>query len=330
MNAILRYNEPLASYTSWAVGGPAKCFFEPAAVQDLALFLAQRAVAEDLLWIGLGSNLLIADAGFDGSVIRFGGSIANIRILDDCCIDCDAGAPCARVARTCAKAGCVGVEFLAGIPGTMGGALKMNAGAAGHALWEYVTRVRCIDRKGRVRTQAASEFDVAYRQVDGLGEGAFIGCELQLERGDAAASQRQIRDLLLLRDRRQPSRVRSCGSVFRNPPGDYAGRLIEASGLKGTACGGAVVSTRHANFIINSGAATASEINALMHLMKAEVHAAYGVWLQPEVQIAGALTAAPSQPVVKQPLLPRRVAAKGVERRTVADGGVPHGHLEVS
>ena len=287
MNHILRYNEPLAGYTSWAVGGPAKCFFEPASVHDLSLFMEQLAPDEKRLWIGLGSNLLIADAGFNGCVIRLGNAIAGIRILDGCRIDCDAGAPCARVARACAKAGCAGVAFLAGIPGTIGGALRMNAGAASHALWDTVTRVRCMGGKGQTRTRSASEFAVSYRQVDGLGEDAFIGCELQLLCADAATEKQQIRDFLAHRNRTQPSSVRSCGSVFRNPPGDFAGRLIEAGGLKGTACGAAVVSTKHANFIINSGGATASGINALINHVKNSVYATHGVWLQSEVQIAG-------------------------------------------
>ena len=294
VRGVLRYNEPIAPYTTWAVGGTAKRFFEPADVMDLRAFLVSMSSDEPQLWIGLGSNLLVDDSGFDGTVIRIGTGLASIAIEGEHQLRCDAGARCAKVARVAAQAGLSGVEFLAGIPGTMGGALAMNAGAGGGELWQYVVRVQTINRGGQVMHRSAGEFRIGYRSVQGFETEAFIGCELQLLPGDPQSGMTKIRKLLTERNRTQPNGMRSCGSVFRNPPGDFAGRLIEACELKGESCGAAMIADKHANFIINTGGATATDIRTLIQRMQARVYAVHDIWLQPEVHIVGQIQSEPA------------------------------------
>jgi len=194
---------------------------------------------------------------------------------------------CAKVARECARANLVGAAFLAGIPGTMGGALAMNAGAFGGETWSIVSAVRTIDRRGVIRERSPEEFTVAYREVVRPAEEWFVACTLRLARGDGEAEQAAIRALLERRAATQPTGQPSCGSTFRNPAGDYAARLIEASGLKGFRIGGAEVSTKHANFIINTGEATAADIEDLIAHVRSEVAHRQGVMLQTEVHMVG-------------------------------------------
>lgn len=282
----LRHNEPLARYTTWRVGGPARDFYRPADAQDLANFLATLPRGEALLWLGLGSNLLVRDGGFDGTVIALTGRLAEIRVDGDR-LHVGAGAACAKVAREAARAGLTGAAFLAGIPGTIGGALAMNAGAFGGEMWERVVRVGVVDRSGSLGERDAAEYRVDYRHVERPTEEWFTGCTLQLAHGNVAQEQKAIRTLLDRRAATQPTGQASGGSTFRNPEGDYAARLIEACGLKGYRIGGAEVSPKHANFVINTGDASAADIENLIEHMRREVERLQGVTLQAEVHIVG-------------------------------------------
>lgn len=283
----LRENEPLARYTSWRVGGPADRFYRPADLQDLAFFLSTLRQDEPLLWLGLGSNLLVRDGGVRGTVIALAGALGELDYLPGERVRAEAGVACAKVARFCADGNLTGAEFLAGIPGTMGGALAMNAGAWGGETWICVETVETLDRHGRRHMREAGEYQVGYRSVIAPVEEWFVAVTLKLEPGDGAASRSRIRELLAQRAETQPTGVASCGSVFRNPPGDHAGRLVEAAGLKGHAIGGAQVSEKHANFILNTGTATAADLEALISHVRTRVEACFGVRLEPEVRIVG-------------------------------------------
>lgn len=291
----LRLNEPLAAHTSWRVGGPAARLYRPADSADLVAFLRGLDPAEPLLWLGLGSNLLISDAGFPGTVIETQGALTGLELLAPAegdapgRIQAEAGVTCAKLARFAARNGLVGIEFLAGIPGTVGGALAMNAGAWGGETWPHVARVTTIDRAGQTCERGPDAFEVGYRQVVGPPGEWFLSAEFQLPAGDTAAAQARIRALLDRRAATQPTGLPSCGSVFRNPPGDHAARLIEAAGLKGRRIGGAEVSPKHANFIINLGDASAADIARLIALVQAEVERTSGIRLIPEVRRVGDL-----------------------------------------
>jgi UDP-N-acetylmuramate dehydrogenase len=276
----------LASYTSWRVGGTARQLYRPTDTNDLSQFLASLPADEPLLWLGLGSNLLVRDGGFPGTVIALQGRLAEVQI-DGTKLQVGAGAACAKVARSAARAGLAGAAFFAGIPGTIGGALAMNAGAFGGETWGCVNGVRTIDRQGQIRQRPATDYQIAYRQVQTPAVEGFIGATLHFQPGDAAEERTKIRHLLATRAASQPTGKPSGGSTFRNPPGDYAARLIEACGLKGYQIGGAQVSEKHANFILNTGTATAENIEQLILYLQAEVARQQGVRLQPEVHIVG-------------------------------------------
>lgn len=282
----LKQQESLSRYTSWRVGGEAKQLYRPADVNDLAVFLQQLPKDEAVMWLGLGSNLLIRDGGFNGTVIVTAGALQNIE-TGMLTVNAEVGVYCSKLAKQAAKAGMKGAAFLAGIPGTLGGALAMNAGAHGSETWDFVESVTTIDRQGELRTRQKSEFEVSYRHV-GLPEGEwFVSAKMKFEQGDAKQENALIRDLLKKRNASQPTNQPCAGSVFRNPQGDYAGRLIETSDLKGLSIGGASVSTKHANFIVNDGSATAADIEALIQLVQQKVQALRGVKLIPEVHIVG-------------------------------------------
>jgi UDP-N-acetylmuramate dehydrogenase len=282
----MRYLEPLSRHTTWRVGGPAERFYRPADRADLITFLQQLDVQEPLFWLGLGSNLLVRDGGVKGTVIATQGCLEQIEWRGDRLV-AEAGVSCAKIARTAARAGRVGVEFFAGIPGTLGGALAMNAGAFGGETWNQVQEVETIDRYGVVRRRPMTDFDIGYRQVLGQPGEWFLAAELNLETGDSAAAQTRIKALLDRRAATQPTRLPSCGSVFRNPPDDHAARLIEAAGLKGRRLGGAQVSEKHANFIVNIDNASAADIEALIALVQQQVERRSGVRLVTEVHRIG-------------------------------------------
>ncbi len=283
----LKLNEPMARHTSWRVGGPAERYYEPAELDDLADFLAQLPDNEPLTWVGLGSNLLVRDGGIRGTVIMTSGLLKEIELLDEGLVRAEAGVACAKVARFCARHHLVGAEFLAGIPGTMGGALAMNAGAFGGETWQHVVAVETIDSRGGRHLRQPEEFRIGYRRVVGVTGEWFVAAHLHLQRGDTEAATARIKELLERRGATQPIGLPSCGSVFRNPEGDHAARLIEACGLKGRCIGGACVSEKHANFIINTGTATAADIEALIGQVAAEVECRHGVQLVREVHIIG-------------------------------------------
>ncbi|NBB83341.1 MAG: UDP-N-acetylmuramate dehydrogenase [Alphaproteobacteria bacterium] len=286
----LQRNAPLARLTSWRVGGPADRLYHPADREDLIRFVTALEPGEPLFWLGLGSNLLIGDGGIRGTVIHLQGALNALERLAPTRIRAEAGASSAKVARFAARQGLIGAEFLAGIPGTLGGALAMNAGAWGGETWPLVSVVRTLDRHGRVRARAPEDFAIGYRTIEGPPGEWFLEAELELAVGDTDAAQARIRALLERRAATQPSGLPSCGSVFRNPPGDHAARLIEAAGLKGRRLGAAEVSPKHANFIINLGGAHARDIAALIDTVQHEVERRFGVRLIPEVRRVGVFT----------------------------------------
>jgi UDP-N-acetylmuramate dehydrogenase len=283
----LRLQEPMSAHTSWRVGGPAQRFYRPADLDDLALFLATLPQQEPLLWLGLGSNLLVRDGGIRGTVVFTLGALDVLRRVGEQGLYAGAGVTCAKVARAAARAGLTGAEFLAGIPGTFGGALAMNAGAFGGETWGLVTALETLDRHGQRHRRTPEEYTVGYRSVRAPREEWFVGAELRLAPGDGVAAQARIKELLARRGATQPIQQPSCGSVFRNPAGDHAARLIEAAGLKGLRRGDAQVSEKHANFIVNLGAATAADIEALIYEVQEKVQAMHGVQLETEVRMVG-------------------------------------------
>lgn len=284
---VLRHDEPMSRHTTWRVGGPARVWYQPADLEDLAAFLSGLPEGEEIVWVGLGSNLLVRDGGIPGVVIAPFSGLNRMELREGGRVRVEAGVSCARLARFCGRNDLAGGEFLAGIPGTLGGALAMNAGAFGGETWERVQAVETIDRHGCIRQREAGEFAVGYRTVQGAAGEWFVAAHMQFDQGEAAAAQADVRQLLARRNETQPTRQPSCGSVFRNPPGDHAARLIEACGLKGYCIGAACVSDKHANFIINAGNATAAEIERLIGHVQRRVAEQSGVELQTEVRIIG-------------------------------------------
>ena len=283
----VRRNEPLSRHTSWHVGGPAEVFFNPRDRSELAAFLRALPPGVPIHWIGLGSNLLVRDGGIPGVVISTHGTLDALTRISETAVHAEAGVACARIARSCIKWGLGPAEFFAGIPGTLGGALAMNAGAFGGETWPHVRRVETIDRHGRSHARAAQEYRVAYREVVApVADEWFLAAELVFERRPAAHDS-EVRALLERRRAAQPIGEWSCGSVFTNPPGDHAARLIEAAGLKGFRIGEASVSQKHANFIINHGAARAADVERLITHVRDTVERVHGVALHPEVRIVG-------------------------------------------
>ena len=281
-------NEPMSKYTSWRVGGPAEKMFFPEDKQDLIAYLAALPKQEPLYWLGLGSNLLVRDGGIQGTVINTRGRLKNMQLLNPNTVYVEAGVPCAHVARFCTELGLSNAEFLAGIPGTMGGALKMNAGAFGAETWNIVDTVEMVNHQGTVTKRGTDQFEIAYRSVKGKADEWFLAVELILSKGSSTSSQQKIKALLEKRALTQPTNKPTCGSVFKNPHGDYAARLIEACGLKGYAQGGACVSEKHANFIENTGNASAEDIETLIAYIQQKVKQRHDVSLQTEVCRIGA------------------------------------------
>jgi len=283
----LKHDEPMARHTSWRVGGPAARFYLPADADDLTAFLAQLGPDEPVYWVGLGSNLLVRDGGLRATVICTSGLLNGLERIDAERVRVEAGVACPKAARFCAREGLSGAEFLAGIPGTMGGALAMNAGAFGGETWERVESVETLDHAGRRHVRSPQDYRIGYRTVQGPAGEWFLAAVLRLEPGDAEQGAARIKELLERRGATQPTQQANAGSVFRNPPGDYAARLIEACGLKGVCVGGACVSDKHANFIVNTGAASAADIETLIAEVAATVEREHGIKLEREVRIVG-------------------------------------------
>ena len=279
-------DEPMARHTSWRLGGPADYYYVPADLDDLRLYLQQLDASDEILWVGLGSNLLVRDGGFRGHVIAPLGALKTNRVEEDGSLYVECGISCAKLAKICQRQGFAGGDFFAGIPGTVGGALAMNAGAFGGETWSVVESVDMIDRQGRLERLPASQFEVGYRQVR-LPQGHwFVAARLRFEqRADGEASN--IRELLQRRNQTQPIGLPSCGSVFKNPPGKFAAQLIEGAGLKGYCLGQACVSDKHANFIISNDATTSAEVEALIEHVRSTVAQRYDVELETEVRVVG-------------------------------------------
>jgi len=279
--------EPMSRHTSWRVGGPAQRFYIPADVDDLAAFLSTLPEQESIYLLGLGSNLLVRDHGVRGTVIATSGALNRISLVAPDRVRAEAGVPSAKVARFCVNHSLTGAEFLAGIPGTVGGALAMNAGAFGGEFWTLVEAVETVDRHGQRRTRPASEYGIAYRSVKLPASEWFVAAHLKLARGEHAQARTLIKSLLAKRGATQPTQLPNAGSVFKNPPGDHAARLIEAAGLKGECIGGACVSELHANFIVNAGTASANDIERLIEHVRTVVERRFGVRLETEVRVIG-------------------------------------------
>ncbi len=301
----LRSDEPMAKHVSWRAGGRVRRAYLPADLDDLALFLRGLPGNEPVYLVGLGSNLLVRDGGLDATVIF------THRALRDAAVSLDAeggeitagaGVACPKLARMAALSELAGAEFLAGIPGTLGGALAMNAGCYGGETWNLVKTVHTIDRTGTLRERTPGHYTIGYRSVErrcrqlssvpgeerrGGREEWFVGATLRLLRGNGAESRATIKSLLAKRIASQPLGEPNAGSVFRNPPKDHAARLIEAAGLKGHRIGGAAISAKHANFIVNLGGATAADIEALIAIAQDTVRDRFGMALEREVRVIG-------------------------------------------
>jgi UDP-N-acetylmuramate dehydrogenase len=285
-------DEPMRRHVSWRAGGSVDRAYLPADLEDLAAFMKSLPAGEPLLFVGLGSNLLVRDGGLRGTVVFTHNTLKRFFIepaggMVEIYAEC--GVPSPKVARFAASHDLEGAEFLAGIPGTIGGALAMNAGCYGAETWDVVTRVRTIDRAGRLQIREPADFATGYRHVLPLSavEEFFVAGWFRFRRGDGAGARKTIKDLLSRRIASQPLELPNAGSVFRNPPDNFAARLIESAGLKGRRVGGAEVSTKHANFIINTGDATARDIEALIGLVRDTVKRETGVELEQEVRIVG-------------------------------------------
>lgn len=282
----LRHDEPMSRHTSWRVGGPAELFFVPQSSEDLQRFLRELDMRTPVLWLGVGSNLLVRDGGLPGVVIAATRILKDLERVDHYLVRAGAGLPCTQLARQCIRWGLGPSEFFAGIPGTVGGALAMNAGAHGGETWERVDSVRTIDRAGEIHDRSPAEYTVGYRSVEGPANEWFLEAIFRFD-PEASASMDTLKEMLERRKKSQPLGLPSCGSVFRNPPGDHAARLIEAAGLKGHRIGGAEVSPKHANFIINRDHATATDVEELIEHVRQTVLEVHGVELVHEVHIVG-------------------------------------------
>ena len=282
----IRIDEPMSRHTSWRVGGPADVYFRPESIEDLQYFLSELDEETPVFWFGVGSNLLVRDGGLRGVVISATKILRTLDKIDHYVVRAGSGVPCTQLARQCIRWGLGPSEFFAGIPGTVGGALAMNAGAHGGETWERVESVRTIDRRGEIHERAPTEYSVGYRSVTGPTDEWFLEATFRFD-PETTASVETLNAMLERRKKTQPLGLPSCGSVFRNPEGDHAARLIEAAGLKGYTIGGAEVSDKHANFIINRGDALADDIERLIDHVQATVRERHGVQLVHEVRIVG-------------------------------------------
>jgi UDP-N-acetylmuramate dehydrogenase len=286
----LRRNEPLAKHTSWRCGGVADVAFFPADREDLATFVRQLPDDEPVTVIGLGSNLLVRDGGVRGTVVLLHAALNEIG-FDGSRIRAEAGVASPKVSRFAALHDRADAEFLSGIPGTIGGALAMNAGCYGGETWRDVVEVEVLTRQGAFERRPPEAYVIGYRSVvsrRGADDIAFTAAWFDFPPGNGAYARGRIKALLTQRIATQPLGLPNAGSVFRNPEGDHAARLIESCGLKGFAIGGARVSEKHANFIVNeAGLATAADVEALIGHVRDVVRDHTGIDLEPEVRIIG-------------------------------------------
>lgn len=283
----LRAGVALAPFTWFRVGGPAEVMFRPADIEDLAAFLAGCALDIPVTVLGVASNLLVRDGGISGVVIRLGGEFARASVHGDG-LEAGAGALCLTVAEEACAAGIAGLEFLSGIPGTIGGAVKMNAGAYGREIVDIIESAVIVTREGKVKTIARDALGLTYRHSE-LPEGAIVvEAKLRGERGDSTAIAERMRDYQARRAETQPIRSRTGGSTFANPPGAKAWELIDRAGCRGLMLGGAQVSEQHCNFLINTGDATAADLESLGEEVRRRVLKESGVDLRWEIMRIGA------------------------------------------
>lgn len=284
-------NEPLAKHTTWRIGGKADWVFFPADLDDLSKFLSFLPADEPLLWLGWGSNVLIRDGGFRGTIIITQPGLNRIKLTDDNLIYAETGVSINQVIQFGLQHDLGGIDFLAGIPGTIGGALTMNAGAFGGQTWDWVEKVITIDRFGKQFKRPKSEFTINYRHVNHPQKTHewFVAAYLKLLPVDRIAAEKNINEIMMRRKAKQPLEYPNAGSVFKNPPNNYAASLIEKSGLKGLRVGGASVSTKHANFIVNDQNASAKDVEQLIAKVINEVEQQQGIKLETEVLIFGEL-----------------------------------------
>ncbi len=307
LRGTLSHNVDMRRHTSWRAGGVAERMYQPADVKDLCAFLRSLPADEPLYPVGLGSNLLVRDGGLHGTVLLLHGALSALRLESDRSIYVEAGVPGAKLARFAALNNLAGAEFCAGIPGTLGGMLAMNAGCYGSEIWQKVMQVQVVTRSGELLGRTPEDYEIGYRSVKriqdsgcGMQEGMaasciphpesseiFVSATLKFADGDGEVARQAIKELLNKRIASQPLQLPNAGSVFRNPPGDFAARLIQQCGLKGKCIGGAQVSEKHANFIVNIGAATAADIENLINEVRAAVRQQTGIELHPEVKIIG-------------------------------------------
>jgi UDP-N-acetylmuramate dehydrogenase len=285
-----KFDQVLAPLTSWHIGGPAQRLYYPPTIDKLGEYLSYLPADVSLTWLGLGSNVLVRDGGIQGAVICTR-QLQELQQLEDGSIYAQAGVTCAKLARFATQKGFPDAAFFAGIPGTVGGALAMNAGAFGGETWEWVAAVNVVNRQGQQIRRESAEYDVAYRSVQGkqpeqtqesYTSGIFRFPSRVLSEGTSS-----IKELLRKRNQTQPIGTLNCGSVYRNPPGDFAARLIEACQLKGYQVGNAVISQKHANFIINKGSALATDVEKIMTTIESCVFEKFNVQLHAEVRILG-------------------------------------------
>jgi UDP-N-acetylmuramate dehydrogenase len=279
--------EPLARHTTWRIGGPARFFCRVANEEGLAKVLAEAARrGEPVALLGMGSNILVADEGFPGWVVRLEGEFLEVVIEGDRVV-AGAGAPLGGVCAKAARAGLSGLEAISGIPSSIGGAVRINAGAYGGEIFDVLETVRLVSRTGERREAAATEIPHGYRWTQLIETREIVArASLRLRPAPREEIEAKTRTVSDRRRGALPSEP-NAGSVFRNPPNDFAGRLIEQCGLKGERRGGAVISPRHANVIVNEGGATARDVLELMRLARDAVRDRFGVTLSPEVELVG-------------------------------------------
>ncbi len=285
----LSFDVDMRRHTSWRAGGVAQRMYRPADLVDLQVFLQQLPKDEPLLAVGLGSNLLVRDGGFRGTVLLLLGALTDLRLQSENQIYVQAGVPGAKLARFAATNNLCGAEFFVGIPGTLGGMLAMNAGCYGSETWQKVERVHVLTRSGELLQRTPQEYDIGYRHVElrDASEEFFVGAWLKLQHGEVESARQAIKLLMEKRSASQPLQLPNAGSVFRNPTGQFAAKLIEGCGLKGKRIGDAQVSEKHANFIVNIGEATATDIENLINEVQATVLQQTGIELHTEVRIIG-------------------------------------------
>lgn len=277
---------PIGPLTWFRVGGPAEVLFRPADEADLADFLKALPAEVPVTVIGVGSNLLVRDGGISGVTVRLGRGFAEVAADDDT-VKAGAGALDLNVALTAAEAGVVGLEFLSGVPGTIGGGLRMNAGAYGSEIKDVLVEASAVDRRGAIHRVPAAEMGLSYRHSDAPDDWIFTGALLRGRRGDPAEIAGRMAEIKAAREASQPIRARTGGSTFANPPGDHAWRLIDAAGCRGLTRGGAMVSEKHTNFLINTGTASAADIEGLGEEVRRRVHAQFGIALDWEIRRIG-------------------------------------------